>query len=108
MEQRKVSFREVGLDKISPGVESWGPRRVVNSEWVKKCDEVLQGECEQHPGYQVHMTVDHPTKNLVFRYIRIDHAFEAKMRKIDHDIWRSNIKQAQRTWKELEKKGGNQ
>ena len=76
VETRSVSFKDLGW-VVGPGKEIWGPRRVTNEAYTKKCEEILEAEAKRRPLYRVSMSVDHASKNVVFRYLPIDFEYEA-------------------------------
>jgi len=98
VEKRKVSFKELGLT-VSPGKEVWGPRRIANQEYVKKCNEILEEESRQNPTRRVIMTVDHASRNIVFEYLPIDFELEGKMRKVNRIMEKAKLDEAKNFWK---------
>ena len=90
VETRKVSFKELGL-VVGPGREVWGPRRITNEAYTRKCEEILEGEAKRKPLYRVSMSIDHASKNVVFTYLPIDFAYESKVREVNRIMEKAKL-----------------
>ena len=96
-ETRKVSFKELGL-VVGPGREVWGPRRIMNEGYTKKCEEILEAEAKRKPLHRVSMSIDHASKNVIFTYLPIDFQYESKIREVNRIMEKAKLNEVKKRW----------